>query len=121
MLFNSNKDQYLLFESMRKSGDIPSLVDSLEYVVKNHSPFSLYIATKDRSDCLWIFDPKIVTYMLGGLDNYKAVFDSMFKTSQEKNVGVAMFVMKKVGPLISLRLEEELILNVISDLKKLPA
>jgi hypothetical protein len=106
---------------MRKSGDIPSLIDSLGYVVKNHSPFSLYIATKDRSDCLWIFDPKIVTYMLGGADNYKVVFDSMFKTSEERDVGIIMFVMKKTGPLVSLRLEEELIANVIRDLKKLPS
>lgn len=121
MIFNSNKDQYLLFESMRKSGDIPSLIDSLGYVIENHSPFSLYIATKDRSDCLWIFDPKIVTYMLGGNDNYNAVYDSMFKTTKEREVGIAMFVMKKTGPLVSLRLEEELIVNVMDDLKKLPS
>lgn len=100
---------------------MPALIDSLGYVADKHSPFSLYIATKDRSDCLWIFDPKIVTYMLGGNDNYNAAFDSMFKTPQEKEVGVAMFVMKKTGPLISLRLEEELIKNIIRDLKKLPS
>lgn len=121
MLFNSTKDQYLLFESLRKTGDIPQIVDSLEFVLKNHSPFSLYIATKDRSDCLWIFDPKIVTYMLGGSENYNIVFESMFKTPKEKEVGIVMFVMKKIGPLVSLRLEEELIDNVITDLKSLPS
>lgn len=119
MLFNSKKDQYLLFESLRKTGDVPQLIDSLGYVLNNHSPFSLYVATKDRSDCMWIFDPKIVTYMLGGAENYNVVFDSMFQTPEEKEVGIIMFVMKKTGPLVSLRLEEELISNVIVDLKSM--
>lgn len=120
MIFNSTKDQHLLFESLKRTGDTPQLIDSLGFVLKNHSPFSLYVATKDRSDCMWIFDPKIVTYMLGGVDNYNIVFESMFQTPKEKEVGIAMFVMKKIGPLVSLRLEEELISNVIADLKLLP-
>ncbi len=117
MLFNSEKDQYLLFETLKKTGNTSQIIDSLGFVLDNHSPFSLYVATRDRSDCMWIFDPKIVTYMLGGVDNYNVVFESMFQTPREKEVGIIMFVMKKVGPLVSLRLEEELIGNVINDLK----
>jgi hypothetical protein len=117
MLFNSAKDRHLLFESLKRTGDVPFMISALSYVIENHSPFSLYVATRDRSDCLWIFDPKVVLYMLGGEVNYKAVFDSMFLTEEEKSVGVIMFVMKKTGPLISLRLEEELLLEVSRDLK----
>lgn len=117
MMFNSGEEQYLLSESFKKAGNLPMAIRALDYVVQNHSPFSLYIATKDRSDCTWIFDPNIVCYMLGGIDNYKAVFDSMFVTEREKQVGIVMFVMKKVGPLVSVRFEEELIKNVIRDLK----
>lgn len=116
MIFNSGEEQRLLSESFRKAGNVNMAIKALDYVVENHSPFSLYVATKDRSDCTWIFDPKVVCYMLGGRDNYEAVFDSMFITEQERRVGIVMFIMRKVGPLVSIRFEEDLIKNVIKDL-----
>jgi hypothetical protein len=88
-------------------------------VIENHSPFALYIATKDRMDCSWIFDPELVCYMLGGKQTYDVAFNSMFLTDEERKVGIAMFVMRKVGPLISLRLEEELLINVYDELRVL--
>lgn len=117
MMFNSEKERKLLSESLKKSGDIPMMIRALDYVIENHSPFSLYIATKDRRDCTWIFDPKIVFYMLGGVENYNAVFDSMFLTEREKEAGIIMFVMRKVGPLVSVRFDEQFINNVLRDLK----
>ena len=117
MLFSSDQDQHLFSEALKKADDIPSLVDSLGFVIKNHTPFALYIATKDRMDCSWIFDPELVYHMLGGEHSYRAAFDSMFVTKGEREVGVAMFVMRKVGPLLSLRLEEELLINVCDELR----
>lgn len=117
MLFSSDQDQYLLSETLKKTDDLPSVMESLEFVIDNHSPFSLYIATRDRSDCSWIFDPEMVCYMLGGRENYDIAFNSMFTTQEEREIGIAMFVMRKTGPLISLRLEEELIVNVYDELK----
>ncbi len=117
MLFNSDQDQHLLSETLKRVDSIPTVVNSLDYIIKHHSPFALYIATKDRQDCSWIFDPEVVCYMLGGIDYYNSVFESMFVTPQEQEVGIIMFVLRKTGPLISYRLEEELLINVNKELK----
>lgn len=117
MLFSSDQDQRLLSESLKRADDIGSMIKSLGHVIENHSPFALYIATKDRMDCSWIFDPELVCYMLGGKETYDVAFNSMFTTPQEREVGIAMFVMRKVGPLISLRLEEELLINIYDELR----
>lgn len=119
MLFNSDQDQRLLSESLKRADDLPSTISSLGYIIDNHSPFALYIATKDRKDCSWIFDPQLVCHMLGGINNYNSVFESMFVTPEERKVGIIMFVMRKTGPLISLRLEEQLLVNIYDELKSL--
>jgi hypothetical protein len=57
--------------------------------------------------------------MLGGEQYYEATFNSLFVTKEEREVGIAMFVLRKVGPTISLRLEEELLVNVYNELRSL--
>ncbi len=116
-MFNTEAEKKLLTQSLLNTEDVGSVIDSLHYVSQNHTPFALYIATADRSSCMWIFDPPTVYDMLGGEDIHDKTFRSVFTDEIERDNGILFYVMRKIGPVIVVRLGEETILSVIDSLQ----
>jgi hypothetical protein len=116
MGLNSEQEKQSLKNSLRNTEDLNQTVFCLECVLKYKTPFALYIATADRSDCSWIFDPLTVYAMLGGEDKYNSVYDSMVFSEEEKETQVLFFIFKKVGPIYSIRVDIELIDEIINEL-----
>ena len=116
-MFNTEHEREVLTQSLRNSGDIDGVLESLYYVAQNHTPFALYIATADRSSCMWIFDPDTVYEMLGGKDIHDKTFRSLFTDGYEKDQGILFYVLRKVGPAITIRLSEDTIRSIIDSLE----
>ena len=116
-MFNTEHEREVLAQSLRNSGDIDGVLESLYYVAQNHTPFALYIATADRSSCMWIFDPDTVYEMLGGEDIHTKTFRSLFTDDYEQDQGILFYVLRKVGPAITIRLSEDTIRSVIDSLE----
>jgi hypothetical protein len=112
-VFNTEHEKEILADSLKRSGDPESIVYCLETVANNHSPFALYIATKDRSSCTWIFDPDTVYEMIGGKDIHDKTFRSLFTNDIERREGILFYILRKIGPIISVRVSEKTILDVI--------
>lgn len=93
------------------------MIESLRHVVQNHTPFALYIATADRSNCMWIFDPDMVCEMLGGEDIHDKTFRSVFVDDDERKQGILFYVFRKVGPILTIRMGEDTIRSVIDTLE----
>jgi hypothetical protein len=116
-VFNTDAEISVLSESLRNSGDIDGVLESLYYVAQNHTPFGLYVATADRSNCMWVFDPQTLYEMLGGEDIHDKTFRSVFVDDIERANGILFYVLKKVGPVIAVRLSEETVRSVIDSLE----
>jgi hypothetical protein len=116
-VFNTDHEREVLAQSLRNSGDIDGVLESLYYVAQNHTPFALYVATADRSSCMWIFDPDTVYEMLGGEDIHTKTFRSLFTDGYEQDNGILFYVLRKVGPAITIRLSEDTIRSVIDSLE----
>lgn len=119
-MFNTEHEREVLAQSLRNSGDVDGVLESLYYVAQNHTPFALYIATADRSSCMWIFDPDTVYEMLGGKDIHDKTFRSVFTDDIERGNGILFYVLRKVGPAIVIRLSEDTIRSVIDSLELSP-
>ena len=115
-MFNTEQEKQSLKESFRNTEDLNETLHCLEHVLKNHTPFALYVATADRTDCTWIFDPEMVFSMIGGEDKYNQIFDTLFQSEDEKSVGVVFFIFRKVGPVYSIRVDIDLIDEIIEEL-----
>ena len=113
---NTEYEKISLKESLKNTEDLQTTLQCLEHVLVHRTPFALYIATADKSDCAWIFDPDTIYRMIGGQDRYTEVFNSLFPTDDEKAVGVVFFIFKKIGPLYSARVDIETIDEVINEL-----
>lgn len=111
-------DSDILVESLKKSGDIPGILESLAQVAEFHTPFALYIATADRSNCMWVFDDDMVCEMLGGKDIHEKTFRSVFAEGVDRDQGILFYVLKKVGPAYVVKLDEPTIRGVIGDLQE---
>lgn len=116
MSFNSDGEKKSLKECLRKTENLQETLECLEHILVHRTPFALYIATADRSDCTWIFDPQTIYGMVGGEDRYDKVFNSLFPTEEDRSVGIAFFILKKVGPLYSMRVGIDVIDEIISEL-----
>jgi hypothetical protein len=116
MSINSEQEKETLKNSLRNTKDLSETVECLEFVLAHRTPFALYVATADQSDCLWVFDPDTVYQMIGGKDSYDKIWESLFPTEEEKSIGIVFFILKKVGPLYSVRVDIELIDEIINDL-----
>ena len=116
-MFNTEHERDVLAQSLRNSGDIGGVIESLYRVAQNHTPFALYIATADRSNCMWIFDPDTVCEMLGGEDIHDKTFRSVFVDDAEREQGILFYVLRKVGPIITIRMGEDTIRSVIDALE----
>lgn len=116
MTLNSDSEKKALKESLKNTVDLQETLGCLEKVLADRTPFALYVATADRSDCMWIFDPQTVYQMIGGEGKYIQIFDTLFPTEEDKSVGVVFFILKKVGPIYSIRVDIELIDSIIEEL-----
>ena len=116
MTFNTEEEKTSLKNSLRNTENLQETLECLEHVLHHRTPFALYVATADRSDCTWIFDPETVIQMVGGEKKYAAVFDSMFLTEEEREIGIVFFILRKVGPIASVRIDIELIDEIINEL-----
>lgn len=116
MSLNPEQEKQSLKESFRNTENLNETLQCLEYILKNHTPFALYIATADHSNCMWIFNPQVIYDMLGGEDQYNKIFDSLYQTEEERQTGIVFFVFKKVGPLYSVKIDVELIDEIINEL-----
>lgn len=116
MGINSEHEKQSLKESLKNTEDLQETLKFLERILISRTPFALYIATADRTDCAWIFDPETVYQMVGGERVYQKIFDGLFVTEEERSTGVVFFILKKVGPLYSVRVDIELIDEIINEL-----
>ena len=97
-----------------RASEFTKILEHLERILNTKDPFALYIATADKSNCSWIFDKKTLCSMLGGEANYLAIENQIAKDSEEDFV--LFFILKKVGPLYSIRLEVEFLNEVLDEL-----
>ena len=116
-MFNTENECNVLTESLRNSGNIDKVIMSLYHVVQNHTPFALYIATADRSNCMWIFDSETIYDMLGGQDIHDKTFRKVFSEGAEREEGILFYVLRKIGPVVAVRLNEDTIRSVIDALE----
>jgi len=116
MSLNSEQEKKSLRDSLRNTENLQETLKCLERILIHRTPFALYVATADRTDCAWIFDPETVYGMVGGEDKYRVIFDSLFLTEEDKSVGIIFFIFKKVGPLYSIRVDIDMIDEIINDL-----
>lgn len=116
-MFNTDSEKRILTQSLRNSGDLDSVLESLSYVLENKTPFGLYVATADRSSCMWIFDPPTLYEMLGGEDIHSKTFKSVFETESEREHGILFYVLKKIGPIVAIKLSDETIESVLDNLR----
>ena len=113
MFENSQEEVDLLKQSFELSDNLPSTIESLKRVYRQKSPLALYIATLDRTDVMWLFDKDEIYYMIGGEDTYNQIFNEILPTELEKQSGIVFFIFKKIGPLYSVRLELDVIEDII--------
>lgn len=116
-MFNTENEKKTLVDSLRRSGDPAGVLESLNYIEKNHTPFALYVATADQSNCMWIFDPNSVYELLGGQDIHDKTFRSVFTDDIERSEGILFYVLRKIGPAIVIRVSEDTIRFVIDSLE----
>ncbi len=116
MTFNTEEEKTSLKNSLRNTESLEDTLECLEHVLHHRTPFGLYVATADRSDCTWIFDPETVIQMVGGEKRYTDIFNELFPTEEERRVGIVFFALRKVGPIASMRVDIELIDEIINEL-----
>jgi hypothetical protein len=116
MSLNSEEEKRSLKESLRNTEDLNATVSCLEHILTHKSPFALYVATADRKDCTWIFDPTTIYQMVGGESTYDRIYDELFPSDEEKAVGIIFFIFKKVGPIYSIRIDLDLINEILDEL-----
>lgn len=116
MSLNSEQEKKSLKESFRNTENLQETLECLEHILINRTPFALYVATADRSDCTWIFDPQTIYQMVGGESKYDSIFESLFVSDEEKATGVVFFIFRKVGPIYSVRIDIEIIDEIINEL-----
>lgn len=116
MSLNSDQEKKSLKDSLKNIDNPLEVIESLEQVLEYKTPFALYIATADRTNCSWIFDQQTIYRMLGGEYHYRVVFDSLFPTPEDKELGVVFLILRKVGPLYAVRVGVETIDEIINEL-----
>lgn len=116
MNFNTQEEREALKQSLLNTENLNETLECLEHVLVHRTPFALYVATADRTDCMWIFDPDTVYEMVGGEKKYKEIYGEMFPTEEDQSVGIIFFILKKVGPIYSIRLGIDLINEIIEEL-----
>lgn len=114
---NTPEEKNILSKSLGKTQDREGVLESLRFVADNRTPFALYIATKDRSNVMWIFDPETVYGMLGGEDIHDKTFRSVFSDHNDRQDGILFYVFTKTTPVVVVQLSLETICWLIDDLE----
>ncbi len=109
-------EENILTESFLKSNDREGVIDSLKYILDHKTPFALYIATLDRSNTMWIFDPDMVYDMLGGEDIHSKTFRTLSPNIIDRQTSVLFYVLDKISPAIVTKIELNTIYGVIARL-----
>lgn len=89
-----------------------SLVPEFKKTLKGNEPIGLYIATEDQTDITWIFGKEEISRMLGGEKALEDITDQLLPTPVDKEEGVVMAILKKVGPIYAIRLEKAVLEEV---------
>jgi hypothetical protein len=114
---NTPEEKSILAESLSLTQDREAVLESLRYIADNRTPFALYIATKDRSNVMWVFDPDTVYEMLGGEDIHDKTFRSVFPDHNERQDGILFYVLTKTSPIVVIKLGLETICWLIENLE----
>lgn len=112
-MFNTEEEKRVLVESIRKTTNPQAAKESLQVVLEKQSPIALYIATADRRNCMWLFNPSSVYDMLGGEDIHHKIEKSIFTTPEEREEGILCYVFNKVEKTVAIRLSKQTIREVI--------
>ncbi len=113
---NTPEEKKILAQSLNKTGDRDGVLESLRFIADNRTPFALYVATKDRSNVMWVFDPETVYEMLGGEDIHDKTFRTLFSDQIERQEGILFYVFTKTQPVTVIRLSLETIFWLIETL-----
>jgi hypothetical protein len=116
-MFNTDLEKDALANSLRKSNDPEGVLESLRYIEKNRTPFSLYIATLDKSNCMWVFDSSTIYDMLGGKDIHDKTFKKVFSEGEERENGILFYIFQKTSPVVAIRLTLTFIRELIETLE----
>lgn len=115
MILNSEEEKNILKESLKATDDLNEMVHCLEIILKNRSPFAMYIATADKTNCMWIFDAETICEMVGGDRQYEKITQEV--CGGEKDQGeILFFIFRKIGPIHVLRIDIEVIDAIIEEL-----
>lgn len=117
MSINTPEEKKILAQSLNKTGDREGVLESLRFIADNRTPFALYVATKDRSNVMWVFDPDTVYEMLGGEDIHDKTFRTLFPEQPERQEGILFYVFTKTQPVVVIRLGLETICWLIDTLE----
>lgn len=117
MNFNTQEERDALKQSLLNTENLSEALECLEHVLVNRTPFALYVATADRTNCMWIFDPNTVYEMLGGEDIHDKTFRSVFIDDIERSQGILFYVLRKVGPAMVIRLSDTSLRDVLDQLR----
>lgn len=89
-----------------------ALVPLFKNALKNNDPIGLYVATQSNDDILWLFDKKEIGLMLGGANALNSIIDQLLPTEEDKKNEIVMVILKKVGPIYSIRLSKSILEEV---------
>lgn len=82
------------------------LIPLFKKALEENEPIGLYVATEDQTDLSWVFGPEEVGRMIGGKDSLKDITDQLLPTEEDKEEGIVLAILKKVGPIYAIRLEK---------------
>ena len=82
------------------------LIPLFKKALEENEPIGLYVATEDQTDLSWVFGPAEVGRMIGGKDSLKDITDQLLPTEEDKEEGIVLAILKKVGPIYAIRLEK---------------
>lgn len=83
-----------------------SLVPLFKNALEENEPIGLYVATKDQTDLSWVFGTKEIERMLGGEETLQDITKQLLPTEKDKEDGIVLAILKKVGPIYAIRLEK---------------
>jgi hypothetical protein len=114
---NTPEEKNILAKSLGRTNDRNGVLESLRFIADHRTPFALYVATLDRSNTMWVFDPETVYDMLGGEDIHDKTFRSVFPDHNDRQDGILFYVLTKTSPIVVIKLSLETICWLIDTLE----
>lgn len=110
---NTPEEKRILAEFLKRAQDKEGVEDCLRFISANKTPLALYIATKDKSNVMWIFDPSTIYEMLGGEDIHEKTFRSLFSEEEDKENYVLFYIFTKTSPIVVIKISLDTIFWLI--------